>query len=94
MNKGKSIALVIGIVVGWQLIILALTIAGIFGAIFQFLGVPWNSTGPASVAATIAGSSVSFAKPWWKRFVFEPQLSKAAFIDGAAMARSKNPTEV
>jgi hypothetical protein len=46
------------------------------------------------VAATIAGSSVSFAKPWWKRFVFEPQACKAAFIDGAAMARSKNPREV
>jgi hypothetical protein len=33
-----------------------------------------------------------------KRFVFEPQACpqacKAAFIDGAAMARSKNPREV
>jgi hypothetical protein len=35
--------------------------------------------------------NVSFAKPGWNRLIFEPQASKAAFIDGAAMARSKNP---
>jgi len=78
VNKGKSIALVIGIVVGWQLIILALTIAGIFGAIFQFLGVPWNSTGPASVAATIVGVALLEAPLlyfWVMSFCDEAQRS-------------------
>jgi len=45
------------------------------------------------VAATIAGSRVSFAKPCVKTFVLERQVSAAAFIDGAATARSKKPDE-
>ena len=42
----------------------------------------------AIVAAMTLLSSVSLAKPSWKRFMFAPQASRAAFIDGAAMARS------
>jgi hypothetical protein len=51
VNKGKSIVLLIG----WQLIVLALTVAVIFVDVFEFLGVPWNSTGLVNVAATIVG---------------------------------------
>jgi hypothetical protein len=46
------------------------------------------------VAATIAGSSVCLAKPLLKRSALAPQAFATAFIDGAAMARSKNPREV
>jgi hypothetical protein len=31
---------------------------------------------------------------WWNRLLSAPQASKAAFIDGAAIACSKNPNEV
>jgi hypothetical protein len=78
-----------------------LSMGSSFGSSACSLNAPSDPTGRrrttpglASVAATIAGSSVSFAKPCWKRFVSEPQACKAAFIDGAAMARSKNPREV
>ena len=40
------------------------------------------------VAATTSGSSVSLAAPWWKRLLPAPHASSAAFIDGAAIARS------
>src|SRR4029450_7531935 len=53
-----------------------------------------TTPGFAMVAATIAGSRVSFANPCLKTLVLEPQASAAAFIDGAATARSKNPEEV
>ena len=53
-----------------------------------------TTPGFAMVAATIAGSRVSFANPWLNTLVLEPQASAAAFIDGAATARSKNPEEV
>jgi len=53
-----------------------------------------TTSGFAMVAATIAGSWVSFAKPCLKTLVLEPQASAAAFMDGAATARSKNPEEV
>jgi hypothetical protein len=35
-----------------------------------------------------------FSETLWKRFELEPQASSAAFIDGAAIARSKKPTDV
>jgi len=50
--------------------------------------------GFAMVAATTSGSSLSFAAPWWKRLLSAPHASRAAFMDGAAIARSKNPSEV
>ena len=34
------------------------------------------------------------AAPWRKRLLSAPQACKAAFIEGAAIARSKNPSEV
>jgi hypothetical protein len=46
------------------------------------------------VAAMTSGSVLSFATPWWKRLLSAPHASKAAFIDGAAMACSKKPSEV
>jgi len=51
-----------------------------------------TTPGFAMVAATIAGSRVSCAKPCVKTLVLDPQASAAAFIDGAATA--KNPEEV
>jgi type I restriction enzyme R subunit len=38
------------------------------------------------VTAMTSGSSPSFAAPWWKRLLSAPQASRAAFIDGAAIA--------
>ena len=34
------------------------------------------------------------AAPWWKRLLLAPQASRAAFMEGAAIARSKKPSEV
>jgi hypothetical protein len=56
-------------------------------------GYPENDAGFAMVAAMTSGSSLSFAAPWSKRLLSAPHASKAAFIDGAAIA-SKNPSEV
>ena len=53
-----------------------------------------TTPGAAMVAATTSGSSVSLAAPWWNRLLSAPQASSAAFIDGAAMARSKKPRDV
>jgi hypothetical protein len=53
-----------------------------------------TTPGLAIVAVTTAASCVSFAKPLLKTSVSVPQASAAAFMDGAAMARSKNPIDV
>nr|GAJ35005.1 hypothetical protein BDOA9_0142040 [Bradyrhizobium sp. DOA9] len=53
-----------------------------------------TTPGFAMVAATTSGSSVSFAAPWWNRLELAPQASSAAFIEGAAIAWSKKPSEV
>lgn len=45
-------------------------------------------------AAMTSGSSLSFAAPWWKRLLSAPHASRAAFMEGAAIARSKKPSEV
>jgi hypothetical protein len=46
------------------------------------------------VAAMTSRSSASFAAPWWNRLLSAPHASRAAFIDGAAIACSKKPSEV
>jgi hypothetical protein len=61
---------------------------------FEPTGRRSTTPGWAIVAATILGSSETLAKPCWKRLFFEPHAANAAFIDGAATARSKNPAEV
>jgi len=53
-----------------------------------------TTPGRAIVAITMAGSFVSFAKPWVNRLCAPPHASSAAFMDGAATARSKKPIEV
>ena len=53
-----------------------------------------TTPGFAMVAAMMSGSTLSFAAPWWKRLLSAPHASRAAFIDGAAIARSKKPSEV
>ena len=53
-----------------------------------------TTPGFVMVAAMTSGSSLSFAAPWWKRLLSAPHASRAAFIDGAAIARSKKPSEV
>jgi hypothetical protein len=46
------------------------------------------------VAAMTFGSWLSFAAPWWNRLLSAPHAYKAAFIDGAAIAWSKKPSEI
>jgi hypothetical protein len=46
------------------------------------------------VAAMTSGSLLSLAAPWWKRLLSAPHASRAAFIEGAAIAKSKKPSEV
>jgi len=53
-----------------------------------------TTPGFAMVAAMTSGSVLSFAAPWWKRLLSAPHASSAAFIDGAAMACSKKPSDV
>ena len=47
-----------------------------------------TTPGFAMVAATTSGSSVALAAPWWNRLLPAPHASKAAFMDGATIARS------
>ena len=53
-----------------------------------------TTPGLTMVAATIAGSWVYLANPRLNSLVLRPQARAAAFMDGAATARSKKPTEV
>jgi hypothetical protein len=53
-----------------------------------------TTPGFAIVAATTSGSSLSLAAPWWNRLLSAPHASSAAFIDGAAIAWSKKPSDV
>jgi hypothetical protein len=53
-----------------------------------------TTPGFAIVAAMTSGSVLSFAAPWWKRLLSAPQALSAAFIDGAAIACSKKPSDV
>jgi hypothetical protein len=53
-----------------------------------------TTPGFAMVAAMTSGSWLSFAAPWWKRLLSAPHASRAAFIDGAAIACSKKPSDV
>jgi hypothetical protein len=53
-----------------------------------------TTPGFAKVAAMMCRSLLSLAAPWWKRLLSAPHASKAAFIDGAAIAKSKKPSEV
>lgn len=47
--------IVAGIVVLWQLVVLVLAGGGIFGDIYELLGIPWNSTGFVNVVGTTLG---------------------------------------
>jgi hypothetical protein len=42
----------------------------------------------------MSGSSLTLAKAVVEKLFREPQASKAAFIEGAATARSKKPADV
>jgi hypothetical protein len=54
-----------------------------------------TTPGCAIVAATIAASSVVLAKPCRNRLLLDdPHAVSAAFMDGAATARSKKPADV
>jgi len=52
MNK-KIIAVVTFVV--WQAIVLVLSAAGIFGDIYQMLGIPWDARGLVNIMGTILG---------------------------------------
>jgi hypothetical protein len=51
-------------------------------------------TGPLHRCGNDLGIVHFFSKTMMERFELEPQASSAAFIDGAAIARSKKPTDV
>lgn len=53
-----------------------------------------TTPGAAIVAFTTSGSSVTFANPCLKMSGSDFQASAAAFMDGAATARSKKPIDV
>jgi len=53
-----------------------------------------TTPGFAIVAAMTSGSVLSVAAPWWKRLLSAPHASRAAFIEGAAIACSKKPRAV
>jgi len=50
-NKAKILCLV----GGWQIVVYALAVAGIFPEIFSLLGIPWNSVGWRNVLGTAVG---------------------------------------
>ena len=57
-------------------------------------GIECSRPGFAMVALIKSGWSLSLAASWWKRLLSAPHASGAAFIEGAAIAWSKNPSEV
>jgi hypothetical protein len=48
-------SLIVTIALGWQLVVYALSVAGIFGDIYALLGIAWNSTGFINVLGTTVG---------------------------------------
>ena len=48
-------AKVICVVLIWQILVYGLTVAGVFIAIFNLLGIPWNSVGWQNVFGTAVG---------------------------------------
>jgi hypothetical protein len=54
-NKAMSSRLVITLAIVWQLVVYALSVAGIFVEIFRLLGIPWNSVGIQNVIGTAVG---------------------------------------
>ena len=53
-----------------------------------------TTAGFCQVAAMTSGSWLSFAAPWWKRLLSAPHASRTALMEGAAIARSKKPSDV
>jgi hypothetical protein len=41
------------LIIGWQLVVFVLSAGGVFGAIYELLGIPWNSTGWINVLGTV-----------------------------------------
>jgi hypothetical protein len=46
---------IICVVLGWQVVVYALSVAGVFADIFSLLGIPWNSVGWRNVLGTTVG---------------------------------------
>jgi hypothetical protein len=47
--------LILTIAAVWQLVVYALSVGGIFGTIYEWLGIPWNTTGIRNFIGTTVG---------------------------------------
>ena len=54
-SKKRNWRLILTIAVVWQLVVFALSAGGIFGDIYEWLGIPWNTTGIRNVIGTTVG---------------------------------------
>ena len=54
-NKKTKWRLMLTLVAVWQLVVFALSAGGIFGDIYEWLDIPWNTTGILNVIGTTAG---------------------------------------
>lgn len=54
-NSKPKYAVMLSIAVGWQLVVYALSVAGVFVEIYALLSIPWNSTGFINFVGTTVG---------------------------------------
>lgn len=54
-NSKPRYRLIVAIALCWQLVVYALSVAGIFVSIYDLLRIPWNSTGFINVVGTTVG---------------------------------------
>jgi uncharacterized membrane protein YhdT len=72
-NKETKWRLMLTLVAVWQLVVFALFAGGNFGDIFEWLDIPWNTTGILNVIGTTAGwillelpLMIVVACIWWR----------------------------
>ncbi len=54
-SKKTKRRLILTIAAVWQLVVYALSVGGVFGDIYELLGIPWNTTGIRNVIGTTVG---------------------------------------
>ena len=54
-SKKTNWRLILTVAAGWQLVVYALSVGGVFGTIYEWLGIPWNTTGIRNVIGTTVG---------------------------------------
>jgi len=54
-SKKTKWRLILALAAVWQLVVYALSVGGVFVTIYEWLGIPWNTTGIRNVIGTTVG---------------------------------------